>query len=49
MFVVIKTWVIVLCNSKDLIGLAVVVYLPGEIETIKSSSDCSSKPKLARS
>ena len=39
-----KNWIIVLCNSRDLIGSAAMVYKPlyhaQEIETIKLSSGC---------
>ena len=47
---IIKNWII---NSRDLIGLAVMIYKPlnhaGEIATIKLSSGCSWKAKSARS
>ena len=47
---IIKNWII---NSRDLIGLAVMVHKPlyhaREIATIKLSSGCSWKAKSARS
>ena len=51
--IVIKNWIIVYCYSKDLIGLAAMVYEPlynaREIATIKLPSGCSCKAKPARS
>ena len=50
--IIIKTWIIVKCNSRDLIGLAAMVYDPlyqaREIATIKLPSSCSCKAKSAR-
>ena len=50
---IIKNWIIVLCNSRDLIGLAAMVYEQlyhaQEIVTIKLFSGCSCRAKSARS
>ena len=50
---IIKNWIIVSCNSRDLISLAAMVYESlyhaREIATIKLSSGCSCKAKSARS
>ena len=48
----IKNWIIVLCISRDLIGLAAMVYEPlyhaQEIATIELCSGCFCKAKSAR-
>ena len=49
----IKNWIIIQCNSRDLNGLVAMVYEPlyhaREIATIKLSSGCSCKAKSVRS
>ena len=53
LILIIKNWIIEKCISRDLIGLAAMVYEPlyhaREIATIKLCSDCSCKAKSASS